>query len=168
MIMHSRKALCLAVAALASWATGATVASAQGAHQITVTIHDIKALDKFDTFSRGDIFARVTIAGEIQATQVWKQAVKPGDIMRPNWTITRSVKPGTHAIQLEILDKDITKDEVIDVNRLPNKRVQDFTVNTRNCAVGGFAGSPRCGNRITRAGSESKSAEVVFSVAVKK
>lgn len=153
--------------ALGGLVAGAASASAQS-HQIVVTIHEVRALDNFDALSRGDIFARATIAGEINSTPVFKQAIKQGETIRPAWTLSRTVKPGVHAIKLELFDKDVTKDEVIDINRLPNKRIQEFTINTRNCRISGFAGAPRCGMRITRAGTERKSADIIFSVDVKK
>lgn len=133
-------------------------------HEITVTITRVKAIDAIDTFSRGDFFARVTIDGAVQSVPPVRQQSE----ITPNWTISKKVPPGRSTIKLEILDKDLTKDELIDINTLPDKRHQDFTINTRSCLISGFAGSPRCGTAIVRAGRERKSAEVTFTVTVKK
>jgi C2 domain len=127
---------------------------------VTVTITSVKAIDKLDVFSRADFYARVTINGQMQATQ----RVRQQNEIRPDWKITARVPSGRHNIKLEILDKDVTVDEPIDINKVANKRDLDFTIDTRSCRIGGFSSSYRCGNPITRAGTERKSAEVTFSV----
>ncbi len=133
-------------------------------HEITVTISRVKAVDKMDVFSKADFFARVTIAGEALSTP----AVRQQDDIRPNWKIVKRVAAGEHKIKLEILDKDATKTDPVDVNKLDAKRDLDFTVNTRSSRVAGFASTYRTGATISRAGRERKAAEVTFTVEVKK
>ena len=134
------------------------------AEEIIVTITRVQALDKFDALSKADMMARVTIAGERSTTEV----IKNQDDIRPNWVIKKNVAAGTHDVKVEILDKDVTKNELIDINRVDNKRDLDFKVNTRNCQVTGFTQSYRCRSAIVRAGNEKKKAAITFTVDVKR
>lgn len=151
-------------ALLSAGVAGGAVAQSPREAEVVVTITKVRAIDKIDAFSRGDFFARVTIDGSVQAVPPVKQQ---GEIA-PNWVFTQKVKRGRVPVRVEILDKDLTKDELIDINRVPDKRVQEFTVNTRSCTIAGFAGSPRCGDSITRAGDQPKAAEITFKVTVNK
>lgn len=139
-------------------------AKAAPGHQVTVVIQRVRALDKIDQLSKADFLARVTIAGQSETVQ----RVREGDDISPNWRITKTVPPGRHDIRLEIFDKDLSKNEPIDINRLANKRHQDFTIDTRTCRISGFAGFPRCNTPIVRGGTKPKKAEVTFRVEVKK
>ncbi len=135
------------------------------ADEIIITIDSIQALDKIDPGAgQADFFARVTIAGEVFRTPVIRKA----DDVRPNWVISKRVRPGTYKVKVEILDKDVlSKDDAIDINRIDGKRELDFRVRTRPCVVLDFAEPYRCSGRgvtITRAGREKKSAEVRFNV----
>lgn len=159
------------VSAVAAVTLGALVlqpskAGAQSAkHEITLTVVRFKAIDKADELSAGDFFARVTIDGSKQIT-----ATVSGDRaeVQPNWKISKSVSPGVHKVKLELIDKDVSIDDPIDINRLGNKRDLDFTVDTRSCVIGGFASDYKCGATITRAGGEKKMAEISFKVTVSK
>ncbi|MGE3918619.1 MAG: hypothetical protein AB7F78_23240 [Hyphomicrobiaceae bacterium] len=75
---------------------------------------------------------------------------------------------GVYTVKLEILDKDVlSKSDLVDINRLDNKRDLDFQVRTRPCEVIGFAQPYDCsrsGAVITRGGRERKAAEVTFRV----
>jgi len=137
-------------------------------HQVTVTVHSVKLLDRVDAGSQADLFARVTIDGEQKATPPLKQTGRVGDTIRTEFVASKSVKPGSVPVRLEMLDKDLRSDDLIDINRLPNRRILEFNVNTRNCRIEGFASMYRCKARITRAGTERKKAEVTFTVEVRK
>jgi len=154
--------------AAASLAAAAAVvsgdASAQsGNREIVVTITHVRAIDKMDVFSKGDFYGRVTIDGETQKTAVAKQQEE----IKPGWTIAKRVAAGKHDIKLEILDKDVSVDDPVDINTVANKRHQDFTIDTKTCRITGFSGGYRCGSAITRKGSEKKAAEISFKVEVK-
>jgi hypothetical protein len=138
------------------------LASTAKADEITVNITRLKALDKIDQLSAADFLARVTISGEVFETKV----VRNKDVIRPDWIVRKRVAAGSHDIKIEIVDKDVTKSELIDVNRIDNKRDLDFKVDTRSCLIGGFSETIRCGTLIRREGQEVKKAEIVFSVAV--
>lgn len=131
------------------------------ADEITVTIDRVSALDKGDALSRPDFLARVTIAGELFVT---KPILNQTDIQPTDWVFRKSVSPGQHEVKVEILDKDITKNDFVDINRIDGKRDLDFTVNTRRCTITGFSPSYRCGDRIIRAGAERRKAEITFRV----
>ena len=158
----------LTVAALVGALTigAATVGHAQQPKmdEITVTISRVMATSKIDQLSRADFFARVTIAGETFTTV----HIPNRDVIRPNWTFKKKVPRGTHDIKLAIFDRDVTKEEIIDINRVRGKKDLDFKVNTANCLVLGFATPTRCGTPVTRAGVEGKRAQVTFSVSVKR
>lgn len=162
--------VCAAGAGVAAMAWGVAVlqpteAGAQAAkHEITVTVTRFKALDRADELSAGDFFARVTIDGASQQTAVISDKAE----VQPNWKLSKEVKPGVHKIKLALIDKDVSVDDPIDINRLPNKRDIDFTVDTRSCKIDGFAQSYKCGATITRAGTERKKAEISFKIDVKK
>lgn len=142
-----------------------TEAEAQAAkHEITLTVTRFKALDRADELSVGDFFARVTIDGGSQRTAVISDRAE----VRPDWKLSKEVSPGVHTIKLELIDKDVAIDDPIDINRLPNKRDLDFTVDTRSCRIDGFAETYKCGATISRAGGERKKAEISFKVDVKK
>ncbi len=142
----------------------ALVPSKAKADEIVVNITHVKALDKFDALSKADMLARVTIAGETFTTAF----IKDQDDIRPNWIIRKSVSPGVHDVKIEILDKDVSKNEPVDINRLDNKRDLDFQVNTRNCQISGFTQSYRCRSAIVRAGNEKRKAAITFKVEVKR
>ncbi len=148
-------------------AVGVTPAMAQSS-QITVVVHEIKLIDRVDALSQADIFVRATIAGETKATPPMKQTGRPGEVIRTELTLSGAVKPGTHAVKLELLDKDLRSDDTIDINRIADRRVLEFTVDTRSCRIGGFVSTYRCKQRITRAGAEKKAAQITFSVEVNK
>jgi hypothetical protein len=150
-------------------ATGVTTTvNAASTHSISVSIDQVRPLDKFDELSRGDLFARVTIAGETTTTPVKKQTTSRGKIINTDWVIKRDVAPGKHPVKIELIDKDLSEDDIIDINRLDNRRILEFTVDTQRCRVDGFATTYKCKSRITRAGREEKAAEVFFRIDVKK
>lgn len=154
----------LGLAVAAGIAAGAGLPSAAEAEEIVVRISRVKALGKIDEASQADFYAQVIISGE----QFKTDQVKDRDDIRPNWLFTKKVAPGQHDVKITILDKDVTRDDPIDINRIANKRDIDFTVDTRNCRIGGFAQPYKCGTAIIRAGSEKKRAEITFSVDVKR
>ena len=142
-----------------------SLASSQAqADEISINITRVKALDKIDELSKADFLARVTIAGEVILTPF----IKNQDDVRPNWVVKKTVPPGVHKVKVEILDKDVTKNDLIDINRLDNKRDLDFEVNTRNCQITGFQQTYRCRSAIVRAGNEKKKAALTFKVDVKR
>lgn len=158
------KSKAFVAATLAAMIPFAGMAQAQEAtHEITVIVLSVKALDKADELSGGDFFARATIAGETSETPVVSE---PN--FTPAWTLTKKVAAGTHNVKLALIDKDVSVDDPIDINRLGNKRDLDFTVDTRSCKVEGFAQTYKCGTKIKRAGAEKKKAEILFTVSVKK
>jgi hypothetical protein len=69
-----------------------------------------------------------------------------------------------HPIKVELIDKDLSQDDVIDINRLPNRRVLEFTIDTHCCRIEGFASDYSCKSRINRTGKEAKAAEITFTV----
>lgn len=141
--------------------TAALPAAAQ-AQEIIVNIARVRALDVIDKLSKADFLARVTIDGEAFTTP----AVRNQDDIRPNWTLRKRVSPGVHNIKIEILDKDVSKNDLIDINRINGKRDLDFQVDTRNCIVTGFQQAYRCRSVIQRGGNEAKKAEITFTVDV--
>lgn len=164
------RAFASAAAAVAAIACGTlafqpTEAGAQAAkHEVTLTVTRFKALDKADELSAGDFFARVTIDGQKLTTSVISDRAE----VRPDWKLSKSVSPGVHKMKLELIDKDVSIDDPIDINRLGNKRDLDFTIDTRSCVIKGFATDYKCGAMISRAGGERKMAEISFRVDVKK
>jgi hypothetical protein len=158
-------ACALAALPLAALVISHSSASAEAAeHEVTITINKVRAVDRADELSDGDYYARVTIDGEVFKTDPIKQE----GTIEPNWTFTKKVKPGNVDVKLELLDKDVSVDDPIDINRIDNKRDLDFSVNTRLCRVNGFAQVYKCGTSITRAGKEKKSAEITGTVTVKR
>lgn len=156
--MHIAK-LVLGVAACC----GASQSAFARDDQITVSISQVRALDKADAFLGDDLYARVTIAGEMFKTQ---RVAQKQDII-PDWKISKTVQRGVHDVKVEIFDKDVfSPDDEIDINRLPNKRDLDFTVDTRRCRIDGFAQRYRCNQQIRRAGDDRKKAEIIFYVTV--
>jgi C2 domain len=141
-------------------ALSASALTAANAAEIVVNISQVKALDKLDLYSRGDLFAKVTIAGETFTTAI----VRNRNEIKPDWVIRKQVASGTHDVKIEIFDKDVTKDEPIDINRLPAKRDLDFKVNTRRCTISGFSTGYRCKDQIERSGDGAKKSLIMFSV----
>ena len=133
-------------------------------HEITVTVTRFKALDKADELSAGDFFARVTINGKAKDSAIISNKTEAS----PNWQISTSVPPGVHNVKVQLIDKDVSVDDPIDINKVANKRDIDFTVDTRSCKIDGFNQAYKCGATITRAGTENKKAEISFKVSVKK
>lgn len=162
LVASSIAAVAIAAAAGAIGTYEAAAQQNRNNRTIVVTVEHVKGLDVADAFSKGDFFARVTVNGKVSESQPIKQQ---GDI-RPNWKLTHTVPNGRHDVTLEIYDKDLTKIEAIDINRVDNKRKLDFTVDTRSCRITGLLGISRCGQKIVRAGGERKRAEVEFTVTV--
>jgi hypothetical protein len=142
----------------------APVLAGSSTHQIVVNVREIKPLDKYDELSLGDVYARVTISGTTQSTPILKQTATVGQALKPDWQIIQNVGPGVHPVKVELIDKDLSQDDVIDINRLPNRRVLEFTIDTRRCRIEGFASPYKCESPISRTGKEKKSAEITFSV----
>jgi hypothetical protein len=134
------------------------------ADEIDITITNVKALDAFDELSKGDTFAQVTIGKDVKATPVVTQEAE----IKPNWHIVHKVKPGKYDVKVEIFDKDVSVNDLIDINRRANRRPLEFTIDTRSCRITGFSESYKCGDSIKRAGDEKKKAEVTFTVKVNK
>ena len=154
-----------ATASLLACGMAATVLpSAAAAEQLVITIHSVKALDQIDV-TPADFYVRAVIGGQIHLTE----RISQQNEIQPNWTIRETVGPGVVKVRLELWDKDLRIDDLIDINgrKDTSKRALDFSVNMRTCRVIGFKGSPRCGTRITRSGDEKKKAEITFSVAKK-
>lgn len=131
--------------------------------ELTIKISNVRLLDKVDELSKGDLYARVVINGESQKTLV----VKGENVIKPDWKITKKVPSGVQKVKIELDDKDVTQDDMIDINRVDKKRDLDFTVSTKSCRIEGFSSTYKCGSSITRAGGEAKKAEITFSVSVK-
>jgi C2 domain len=148
--------------AVAAFAPQSQAASAN--QELTIKITNVRLLDKVDELSKGDLYARVVIDGEVQKTLV----VKGENVIKPDWKISKKVSRGEHKVKIELDDKDVTQDDMIDINRVDKKRDLDFTVNTKSCRVNGFSSTYKCGSSITRAGTEDKKAEITFTVTVKK
>jgi hypothetical protein len=132
-------------------------------HEITVTVTDFKALDRADDLSDGDFFARLVIDG--------KTAVSPTlsgqKEFKPDWKLTLPAKAGVNNVKLELIDKDVSVDDPVDINKLDKKRDLDFTVDTRTGKIEGLSKAYKAGQTITRAGGEKKKAVLSFVVAVK-
>lgn len=154
----------LAALPFATLALATTGLEAAPTHEITINIKKVKALDKADAFSKGDFFARVTINGEVQTTQHMRQSAE----ITPNWKLAAKVPPGEVKVKVEILDKDVSANDPIDINRVDAKRDLDFRVDTKKCRVLDFSSPYKCGQTIMRGGKEKKSAEISFTVGVKK
>lgn len=132
--------------------------------EVQVTIHRLVALDKGDAFSSEDFYARVTIG-----SQVFKsERVRHQDAINPNWKFSAVVPNQRTDIKIEVFDKDLAKDDQIDINRVDPKRDLDFVFNPRNCRLEGFSEAYRCGDDVTRAGGERKRAEMTFMVTLNK
>jgi hypothetical protein len=146
------------LAAVATAAPGAAIAE-----EITITVTSVKGLDKVDELSGGDYFARMTIDGDVQNSTVVKDVE-----FKPDWKLSKSVSAGKHDVKLELIDKDLAEDDPVDINRMPNKRSLEFSVDTKSCKIEGFSSTYRCGKAITRAGDETKKAAITFKVTVRK
>ena len=138
-------------------------AVAQDNHEITISVTKFKALDKADELSNGDFFAKVTIDGKSQTTSQISDKAE----VHPDWKITQAVSAGVHKVKLELIDKDVSVDDPIDINRLDKKRDLDFSVDTRTGKIEGFSRTYKSGETITRTGAEKKKAEISFVVTVK-
>jgi len=162
--MIFRRVMGMAAGAALVLGPGVGVAStAASAEEITVRITRVKALDKIDANSEADFYAQVTIAGETFKSD----PVQDKDDIRPNWVFTKKVAAGVHDVKVVIMDKDVAKDDAVDINRVGSKRDLDFRVNTERCMISGFTNPYRCGASIVRAGNETRRAEITFSVDVK-
>ncbi len=139
-------------------------AAAQPSHEVTVTITKFTPLDRADDLSNGDFFARLTIDGQ----SVVSPTLSAKGTEKPDWKLTKSVPPGVHKVKLELIDKDVSVDDPIDINKVDKKRDLDFAIDTKSCRVEGFSESYKCGATITRAGGETKKASISFTVNVKK
>jgi hypothetical protein len=162
----SGRASCAVLGLAAAFTLTCLGAAPAAADQIRVTIQRVTALDKIDPVGQADFLARVTIAGEVFKT---KRERRHDDLQPTNWVFTKTVSRGDHPVKVEIYDKDIlTPDDRVDINRVENKRDLDFNVNTRRqrCSLPDFAGQPRCGDTITRSGTEKKKARLSFKVEV--
>jgi len=160
-VLRLASAACSLMVAL-GLATSMGMASA-GAQEISVRIIRVKALDKIDANSAADFYAQVTIAGETFKSE----PIQDNDDIEPGWVFTKKVAGGVHNVKIAIIDKDVTKDDAVDVNRVGGKRDLDFRVHTGRCIITGFSEPYRCGATIFRSGYEKRRAEVSFVVNVR-
>lgn len=72
-----------------------------------------------------------------------------------------------HTVKVELIDKDLSRDVVININKPPNRRVLEFTIDTRWCRIEGVDSAYHCKSPISRAGNEAKAAEIHFTVNAK-
>ncbi len=152
-------------AALAAFAVAAAgTPSGAGAAEIVITVKKFHALDRADELSSGDFFARMKINGKAAFSPV----LTGETVFNPDWKLTLPAKSGKNDVNLSLIDKDVSVDDPVDINRLPSKRDLDFTVNTKTCRIEGFAETYKCGQTITREGAENKKASISFTVDVKK
>jgi hypothetical protein len=152
-------------AALAAFAVGAVgEPSGAAAAEIVITVTKFQALDRADDLSSGDFFARVRINGKA----AFSPQLTGETVFTPDWKLTLPAKSGNNEVNLSLIDKDVSVDDPIDINRVANKRDLDFTVNTKTCRIEGFNQTYKCGQTITREGSENKKASISFTVDVKK
>ena len=133
-------------------------------HEVTVTVIRFKALDKADELSAGDFFVRMSAGGKAAFSPV----LSGQNEFKPNWKLTLPIAAGKQSIKLALIDKDVTVDDPVDINRMANKRDLDFTVDTKTGRIDGFAQPYKVGQTITRAGTETKKADISFKVDVKK
>jgi C2 domain len=162
--MNFHRMFCAAAGAALTLAIGIDAAStAVSAQEITVRITRVKALDRIDANSEADFYAQVTIAGETFKSD----PMQDNDDIRPNWVFAKKVAPGVHDVKVVLMDKDVAKDDAVDINRVGSKRDLDFRVNTERCMISGFTNPYRCGASIVRAGDETRRAEIAFTVDVK-
>jgi len=152
-----------ASAALAVGASMALAAGQAGAAEIVITVTKFHALDRADELSSGDFFARMRIKGKA----AFSPTITGEQVFTPNWKLTLPASKGVNEVNLALIDKDLAVDDPIDINRVENKRDLDFTVNTKTCRIVGFAESYKCGQTITRTGTQNKKAEISFTVDVK-
>lgn len=148
--------------AVAGSAMGVT-ASGASATEIVITVTKFHALDRADELSSGDFFARMKIGGKA----AFSPTITGEQVFTPDWKLTLPAKKGSNEVNLSLIDKDLTVDDAIDINRVAGKRDIDFTVNTKTCRISGFSESYKCGETITREGSETKKASISFKVEVK-
>lgn len=151
-----------ALAAAAAVPLVAGTAMTAAADTITLRIESLRAIDKLDPLGQADFFARVTIDGQVFQTK----RIRRADVVHPNWEFPHQTNKRSVDVKIEIFDKDIlTPSDLIDINRVDNKRDLDFRVtNERRCRVIGFADDYRCRDKVIRAGRERKAAEITFSV----
>lgn len=161
----SISSLLAAGAAICTFAGGLAFATTSAvADEITITVTRFQALDKADELSNGDFFARMKVDGKAAFSPV----LSGQEEFAPDWKLTLPIAAGKRDVNLALIDKDVTVDDPIDINRLGSKRDLDFTVDTRTCRIDGFAETFKCGQTITRAGGENKKASISFIVDVKK
>jgi hypothetical protein len=165
MLMRKLALGALQAACVVGAVAGATEAAAD---DLVITIERVRALDRIDLSGQPDFFAQVTIDGKVTKTEV---APKSANI-RPNWVIRAPITKDVTDVKIEIFDKDlVSKDDAVDINRLPKKRDLDFSVRRNPCRVIGFAQIYDCsgrGARITRAGDERRKAEITFKVDIRR
>lgn len=158
-----RKSLVGAAAFAAFAVVAAGQSSGAAAAEIVITVTKFHALDRADELSSGDFFARMRINGKAAFSPV----LTGETVFTPNWKLTLPAKSDKNDVNLSLIDKDVSVDDPIDINRIGNKRDLDFTVNTKTCRIEGFAQTYKCGQTITREGSETKKASISFTVEVK-
>ena len=158
-----RKSLVGAAAFAAFAVVAAGQSSDAAAAEIVITVTKFHALDRADELSSGDFFARMRINGKAAFSPV----LTGETVFTPNWKLTLPAKSGKNDVNLSLIDKDVSVDDPIDINRIGNKRDLAFTVNPKPCRIEGFAQTYKCGQTITREGSETKKASISFTVEVK-
>ena len=150
-------AIALAGASMAFASTGATAA------EIVITVTKFHAHDRADDLSSGDFFARMKINGKAAFSSI----ITGDKEFQPNWKLTLPATAGVNEVNLALIDKDVSVDDPIDINRLDKKRDLDFSVDTRTGKIEGFSRTYKSGETITRTGAEKKKAEISFVVTVK-
>jgi len=97
--------------------------------EVTVTIKEIRALDKIDLIGESDFYVKVFINNVEHKSPIWRNK----NYLTPNWSATQDVPDGEEnvAIKIQLWDWNFIKDRMCDISRndVAEPLSQDVTIN---------------------------------------
>ena len=90
---------------------------------VTVTIKEIRALDKIDLIGKPDFYVKVFINDAVNTSCVWHN----NKYLKPNWSVTQDVPDDEEnvSIKIQLWDWNLGKDKLCDIGSIYNQSLRD-------------------------------------------
>ena len=88
---------------------------------VTVTIKEIRALDKIGLIGMPNFYVKVSINDAVTTSRVWRN----NKYLKPNWSVTQDVPDDEEnvKIKIQLWDWNLGKDKLCDISSIYNHRL---------------------------------------------
>ena len=90
---------------------------------VTVTIKEIRALDKIGLIGKPNFYVKVSINDAVTTSRVWRN----NKYLKPNWSVTQDVPDDEEnvKIKIQLWDWNLGKDKLCDISSIYNQGLRD-------------------------------------------